>query len=120
MSVPRRNPRKLVISDTDGTVLGKLVIPDGASTEDIIAAGERARADLLARKRAAAANAVPPPTATNGGATTAPSKPPREILCACCRQPFPEVAYGGRPSLAQHVETVERPKAEKQHRDAIR
>jgi len=88
---------KLVIRDDDGNMLGKLVIPDGATQEQIIAAGETAREKLLAQR---AVDRVP----ASG----------KQIKCMACGE---IQAY---ESFAAHVEQICRPRVEKMERAALR
>ncbi len=92
---------KLVIKDDDGNVLGRLVIPEGATQEQIIAAGQVARERLLAKQRTEAAPAT---DALSG----------RQIKCMACGEIQPYEL------LAAHVEEVCRPRVEALEQEAMR
>src|SRR3989442_5569765 len=78
---------KLVISHPEtGERLGELRIPDGATTEDIIAAGEVARQQLLQKYVNAEHNAKIDAAPKAGSAE-------RLILCQLCRVPQPESSF---------------------------
>lgn len=98
--------RTLVIKDpSDGVVLGRLKIPDGATPEAIVEAGMAAQAQLVAARR----------KAQPASAAHEPAPPPRsrELLCEVCRQPWPEDQFPA------HIET-ERKKMEALERQALR
>ena len=79
---------KLKISDPEtGEHVGTLVIPPGATHEQIIEAGKA----VLARHRAKKANG-------HAAQDAPPAAGQRELLCQLCRQPIPE------SDLAAHVE----------------
>lgn len=94
---------KLVIRDDAGAVLGKLVIPEGATHEQIIAAGEVARERLLAQRAMQSAAGHQP-----AGNTA------RQIKCMACGEIQPYETF------AKHVENVCRPRVEALEREALR
>lgn len=110
--------KTLVIKDpSDGSVLGKLKIPDGATNDQIAAAGLAAREKLLAGKKAvvgggavgngpfaaafAAADAPvvaqvnAPMNAQVAAPAAAPAvpEPERQLMCQVCREVFMESAF---------------------------
>lgn len=96
-------PRKLVIRDDAGNLLGKLGIPDDATDDEIAEAYETAKVSLIG-KRAAKASPELAETALSG----------RQIKCMACGdiQPY--------EMLATHVEEVCRPRVEALERQALR
>lgn len=105
--------RTLIIKDPlDGSVLGKLKIPDGATVEQIAVAGLAARDKLLAGKQAvrgaespegpgngpfatAFAQVNAPMNAQVAAPTAAPAvpEPERQLMCQVCREVFMESAF---------------------------
>lgn len=97
--------RTLIIKDpSDGSVLGKLKIPEGATNDQIAAAGLAAREKLLAGKKAVVGNGPfatafaqvnAPMNAQVAAPAAAPAvpEPERQLMCQVCREVFMESAF---------------------------
>lgn len=113
-------PRKLVIRDDDGNLLGKLGIPDDATDDEIAEAYETAKINLLAKRN------LRPKTLFEVGVQAdenlksqqqvdaAKATNTRQIKCMACGEIQPY------DYLAEHVETVCRPRVEELERQALR